>query len=159
MKKLIAGIVATAVIYGLFYLYASPTPPETDWRDEVWIGFVTATFTLAAIIMLMPRVPWTWRGVGLFLTSFATASLWGGVLYSRHDDDPSPRIPEEWVDLVRALYIVGGPLLLWGLLAWLGDQWREWRTTTESRDSLDRAGLGPAATVHPRRRMSDWSET
>jgi len=144
MKRVIAGCLATAVVYGLFWLHPAAVPPAQDWRDDAWISLVTVTFMLAALVMLIPRIPWTWRGVGLFLTSLATASLWGGVLRSRHDDNPLPIIPETWVDVFRSLYIVGGVLLLYGLLDWLWGWWTDRRGAAASLDGRDRSGIGPA---------------
>ncbi len=142
MRKLIAGLVAVLVVYILFYLHPQTPPPALDWRDDVWVSLITGTSILAALVMLLPRLPWTWRAVGLFLTSLATAALYAGVLWTRHDSNPTPGIPETWADVIRALYVVGGPLLLYGLLVWLGDRWRERRGTPYPPDARDRSGVG-----------------
>ncbi len=142
MKRLVIGIAATVAVYGLFYLHPQKASPAQDWRDDVWLWLIAGTFTLAALVMLLPSIPWTWRAVGLYLTSLGTAALYGGVLWTRRDD-PSGDLPETWGDVIRALYVVGGLLLLYGLLDWLGAWWREWRRPTRSPDDLDRSGVGP----------------
>ncbi len=143
MRRLIVGIVATIAVYGLFYLHPQKASPAQDWRDDVWLWLIAGTFTLAALVMLLPSIPWTWRGVGLFLTSLGAAALYGGVLWTRRDD-PSGDLPETWADLIRALYVVGGLLLLYGLLDWLGVWWRDRQRPTRSPDDLDRSGVGAA---------------
>lgn len=156
MRKLIPGCAAAAAVYGTFYLHPSPSPPVQDWRDDVWISLVTGTFAIAAVVMLLARIPWTWRGVGLFLTSIATAAFYGATLWTRRGDGAVGTIPETWVDLIRSLYVVGGPLLLYGLIDWLGGWWRDRRQPPSSPDAIDVTGTGPTATAHRRRWTSDW---
>jgi len=132
MSRVIVTVILVVAVYALFWLHPAAIAPATDWIDDAWILMVTATTTLASLVMLVSRTrnAWTWRALGLLLMSLAAASLWGGVLYSRHDADPTPRIPETWVDLVRTFYIVGSPMLLWGLLVWLREWWPSRRDAT-----------------------------
>lgn len=182
MRRFVAGTVATVAVYGAFYLHSSPVPPDQEWQDDAWITVVVGTFTVATLVMLLPRIPWTWRGVGVFLTTVSFAALYGLILRQRHGEPLSPGDAEAWADVVRAGGVVGGPLLLYGLLDWLGDWfadtrlgrwlarsrfgrwvanrrlgdwWRD-RRAARSPDGLDRTGTGSSATVHPRRRADDW---
>lgn len=156
MRKLALGIAATAAVYGAFWLHPQQPPPALDWRDDMWIGLVAGTFALAALVMLLSRAPWTWRAVGLFLTSLGAAALYGAILWTRRDGNPSPAIPETWGDMIRALYIVGGPLLLIGLLDFLATSWRERRLP--ERPHAPSPLTTPPATLFPRRRPSEWED-
>ena len=112
MRHVTVTVILLIAVYALFWLHPATVPPALDWIDDAWIGMVTATTAVASVVMLVSRTrnAWSWRALGLLLMSLAAASLWGGVLYSRHDADPTPRIPETWVDLVRTFYIVGSPM-------------------------------------------------
>lgn len=157
MRKFAFGTAATAAVYGAFFLHPQRPPPALDWRDDVWIGFVAGTFALAALVMLLPRAPWTWRAVGLFLTSLGTANLYGAILWTRRDGNPSPAIPEWWGDVIRALYVVGGPLLLIGLLDFLAEFWRERRPSERTHGPPP--VTTPPAMLFPRRRPSEWEDS
>lgn len=133
MRLLQASIATTAGVWGAFYLHPSPPPGQYDFWDKIIIAEIAGVFTFAVAVMLASRTEWTFRGIGLLLSSFGLAVLfllanvmaYVGVTrgyippetmlpHSRLD----PGIREAVQDLGRATLGVGGLLLLIGLIFW-----------------------------------------
>jgi hypothetical protein len=146
--KFVIGVLLSVVVYGAFHLHPQPIPPSLDWRDTVWTAFIAFTFALAALVMLLPRRPWSWRAVGLFLTSVGTALIYGGVFVFTHLRGEA--LPEWYADAIRSVNVVGGPMLAYGLCRWLKDNWRTFPAMDEML--FEREWFGPEAMTDNLRR-------
>lgn len=133
MKLLASGVGATAAVWGGFYLHPSPPPGQYDFWDKLIVWEIAVSFTFGAVVMLLSRKTWTFRGVGLLLASVGIAILFllAGVIaelgVTRGDVPPGtilptarmdPGIREGWQDLARAFLSVGGAGLFVGLFFW-----------------------------------------
>ncbi|MCC6596864.1 MAG: hypothetical protein IT477_10190 [Rhodanobacteraceae bacterium] len=118
MRKFWCGVIAVALVWGLFHRH--PTQPD-DPIDNLIVSGIALIFALASVVMIAGTSRWSARALGLLLTSMGTAVLYGAAMYSRNvSHKPSP----EWVvDLSRSLYVVGGPLLVYGLVVWMHNYW------------------------------------
>lgn len=96
------------------------------WPWDRWILlYISAVYLLAVLVMLLGTRIWSARGLGLLGTALGDAGLYLGVARARFGGPPLAR----WeLDLVRALFLVGGTLLLAGLVWWLAD-WLRGRPT------------------------------
>ena len=120
MRRLLAFWAAVGVAFLLFsqHEHAAGRPDAVDVFILVTLGI---TFTLAAIVMLWGTAHWSLRALGLLGTVTGDAMLYGAAgvkaLY--------PYTMPAWIsDLVRATFIVGAPLLCYGLVRWIVDRRR-----------------------------------
>lgn len=116
MKLFASGVAALAVAWGGLYLNASPGPGEYSRIDRFLVHEITLAFALAAIVMVMSRRYWTFRAVGLFLTSLGTALLYGLSSWLADGRSLSPGVREGWLDLARAGLGLGGAMVIIGLV-------------------------------------------
>jgi hypothetical protein len=110
-------------IYALLWWHES-SPTEDGWLLIV----IGAIYALAVLVMLIGTRYWTIRGLGLLGTLAGDAVAYttlGGAALGWFD------VPEWRLDLVRALFLGGGSLMVAGLLLWL------WRTRGGTRDEPD----------------------
>lgn len=128
MKLLTGSVAATIMTWGLLFTHPTAQPPHRDWVDKLVILGIASIFAAAAIVMAVSRRSWTFRGVGVFLTSIGTAVFYGELGYGdivgykivngRAQLPLSPGVSEAWLDVARACFLVGGPLLALGLIFW-----------------------------------------
>ncbi|HXH79507.1 hypothetical protein [Nocardioides sp.] len=116
------------VFYLLWQHHRSSTG---DWVDRLIAAELAITFGYSALVLIIGRRPneWSPRAAGLLFTSIATSVLFAGTLLLyirdlpgyRPDIQASPPLPmtaEAAVDVARAYFLVGGPLLGYGLTVW-----------------------------------------
>lgn len=117
MRRLIAGAVATGVVFGATTLYVdTAVSPATP----VVLLLAGITFGALALTMLSSTRGWSLRAVGLFLMLTGVTVLllrfWAGYQWGIDG-----RTVERTNDAVMAMWIVGIPLSLTGVcLYWLG---------------------------------------
>lgn len=118
MRKLWIGLSAVAIVWLLFQRHTS-TPD--DPIDNLIVLGIAVIFAVASLVMILGTSKWSARALGLLLTSMGTSAVYSAGTYSRHfSHNPAP----EWlIDLGRSLYIVGGPLLVYGLAMWVHANW------------------------------------
>lgn len=84
---------------------------------------IGALYFVGALVMLVATRRWTARGLGLLGTMLADSFLYLSSAFAS-------RFGWMWLlsegrlDLVRALFLVGGTLLAYGLVAWAVQRWR-----------------------------------
>lgn len=115
VKRLIAGTAATAIVYVPLALYldsaVGPTTPTV-----VLVAGITAT-ALAATMLISTRY-WSLRAVGLFLFLAGVATLLNGG-YINYRYPLGDRTGEVINDAILAMWIVGSPLALTGVILYL----------------------------------------
>ena len=108
-------LLAVAGVWGLFQLHSS-----TQEQDARLLLSVSIVYGVGILVMLIGTDEWTARNLGLFSTITADALLYGlGALAALRYIDP---VDEPEVDLIRALFAIGGTLLLIGLLRWMSER-------------------------------------
>ena len=125
------------VLIVFYLLWQHHTSSTGDWVDKLIAMELTITFGYSAVVMVISRRPteWSHRSAGLLFTSLATSVLFAGTLYLYlHDlpgyraetvaSPPTPIVTETAVDVARAYFLVGGPLLSYGLTVWMFGYWR-----------------------------------
>lgn len=122
MRKFWIAFAAVAVVWLLFQRHASGPSDSID--NLIVMGIVmgiAVIFAVASLVMILGTPQWSARALGLLLTSMGTSAVYSAGTYSRHfSHKPAP----EWlIDLGRSLYIVGGPLLVYGLAMWVHANW------------------------------------
>lgn len=118
MRRLATSGVVTAGVFYAVHRWGENVPN----MDRVILAGIGIVFGLAAAIMLAGTPRWSARALGILYTSLATFVLYGIGLtyYGWYRGVPLPN----WViDLGRSLFIVGGPMLAYGLLVWLHVNW------------------------------------
>lgn len=146
MRRLIAGIATTAVIYVPLTLYLDSDVGPTTPVVALLAGL---TFAALAGTMVSSTRGWALRAVGLFLMLAGAAVLMTG-LGVNLVHPLGETIEERMLDTVMALWIVGIPLSLFGVgLYWMGGD----RTTD------DRGGERPDARQDAREVAQNQRET
>lgn len=140
MTRFLFALLLVAVLWIALGFHDTP-PGETDIVDDALRVFICLVFVVAATVMLISRREWSARAMGLFLTSVASAAVYGGSFYADHmvldrtcltleggqvTCFPGG-IPEPWLDFIRALFVVGGTLLAYGLTVWIMEFVRTFR--------------------------------
>src|SRR5436190_3564868 len=132
MKRLAAGTGATALTWTALQFHASG---PTDRIDTVLLATIGVTFSGVALVMVTGTRHWSTRAVGAFLGVLGVAITFGTTAWVRefgpylivHRSDGRTYHagvpPEPMIDLARACLVVGGPLLLWGVIAWWRQRW------------------------------------
>lgn len=134
MKYFVGGVATTASLWGLLYLYESPPPGQYDLIDKLLVGEIMLTFAFGAFVMYKSRSTWTFRGVGVFLSSIGVAVLfalssWIAYKGVRVDDSGhatsrvDPGFRQAMTDLDRSLLFVGGFMLFTGLVDYSLRKW------------------------------------
>lgn len=118
MRRLAIGTAAVGVTWGVLHSFGEEIPNLDRW---ILTG-IGAVFGLASVIMLAGTPRWSARTLGVLFTSLATFVLYGIGLtyYGWYQGQP---IPNWLLDLGRALFVVGGPLLAYGLAVWVHANW------------------------------------
>lgn len=101
-------------IFGLFTIL------DTTRNEDAWLLlFIACTYALGVLVMLLGTTRWSLRGLGLLGTMSGDALLYG----------VSAMRVLGWVEvgawfgnLVRACFLVGGILMMFGLLRWFWEQ-------------------------------------
>ena len=107
------------------------------WRDSApfqdkWILLcIGSAYALSVLVMLIGTRYWTIRGLGLFGTLLGDAMFYLSLAFPRWGWAEPPS--NDYLNVVRALFIVGGTLLLIGLSMWI------WRTRFGLREEPDGA--------------------
>lgn len=119
-------LIAVGIVWSLL-IWRGSTPFQDKWI-LLMIGTV---YALAALVMLIGTRYWTIRGLGLLGTLTGDCLFYMAFAFPRWGWAEPPG--NDYLNIVRALFIVGGLLLLSGLCAWL------WRTRFGTRDEPDGA--------------------
>lgn len=115
MKRLL--LLASAVALVWVALAFHPTAGRDPLDTAILLG-IGVTFLIAGVVMLLYTRDWSLRGLGLLAVVFGDAVLYATSGVLRLLTIPAgPR--EGLVDVSRALFIVGAPLLLFGLIRWV----------------------------------------
>ena len=111
--NLVLGVVsAIAVWYGLSH---RDTIPGSDFDMGIGIAIAGSCLLAAVVQLIMTRV-WTIRAVGLLFILLGMAVYFGiTIAYTNRTGDR--RYFETSLDVVRALFLIGVPALVVGLLA------------------------------------------
>ena len=116
----------------------------SDGLDVEITAFIGAIMLLGSLVMLAFTRVWTERGIGLLYVLLGGAILeLGSVILLKR-----PALIVDWAeptrDSVRALWLVGGPLMLYGFIRYGWDMWKtrhgqrpDWTGTTERRGEPD----------------------
>lgn len=102
---------------------------STPFQDRWILLGVGSVYALAAIVMLIGTRYWTIRGLGLFGTVTGDAMFY--LALASPQFGWTGRATDDYFNIIRALFIVGGALLLIGLCLWLV------RTHAGTRDEPD----------------------
>lgn len=121
--RLLLFCAVAGALWGLLSVHEST--PEEDRLIVLVIGVI---YAVAVLVMLIGTRVWTVRGLGLLGTLSADAVLYttsAAAAYGWTDG------AVEWrLDLVRALFLVGGALMAYGLIRWVVDT--RWGTRDEA---------------------------
>lgn len=129
MRVFWMGMLTVALVWALLQRYTST---ESDRIDNLIVTAIAAIFALASLVMIAGTFRWSIRAFGLLCTSLATAIIYGTESYTRNVSHRPPQEPV--LDLARAMFIVGGPLLLFGLISWIGANWNPSKRVVNERD-------------------------
>jgi hypothetical protein len=104
---------------------------SSPFQDK-WITLgIGSIFALCSFVMILGTRQWTIRGLGLWGAVTGEAMFYLSIAFPQWGWAEPPS--NDYFNVVRALFIVGGTLLLCGLLMWL------WRTRFGTRDEPDGA--------------------
>lgn len=109
--KLILTIVAVLITWSLLSFV-----DDDHYIDNAVLAIILTTFLLASWVIIVDTdsESWSARTSGILLTSIAVLWFYGGVAYRLWLE---PSRPPKWqLDMLRALYVVGGPLFMFGLM-------------------------------------------
>lgn len=115
MTKLMGWIVAVVVVFVVFRVWE---PRNAEPLDAVIVGMIGTTFLIVGIVMIVMTRTWTARGLGLVSAILGTAVLYLGTL-AIYLVPETARYAEVISDATRALLLVGGPLVLYGIVRYL----------------------------------------
>jgi hypothetical protein len=118
-----------AGVTGAVWIYLHERQTTSTGLGWLLIG-IGLIYALAVLVMLVGTRYWTVRGLGLLGTLAGDAVAYttlGGSVLGWYET------PEWRIDLISALFLTGGALMLTGLLFWL------WRTRFGTRDEPDGA--------------------
>ena len=123
-------VVLFSLLFGLFTLQTGTSRVS----DPHILGFIATTFLILASIMIVGTKEWRWRSLGVLCVFLGDALLYGytatnSLVAAIHF---SERAGEIITDAVRALFIIGGVLLLTNSFVW-------WYTETELEERVLRA--------------------
>jgi hypothetical protein len=104
---------------------------STPFQDKWILLGIGSVYALSVLVMLIGTRYWTIRGLGLLGTLMGDTLFYMAFAFPRWGWAEPPG--NDYLNIVRALFIVGGTLLLIGLCAWL------WRTRFGTRDEPDGA--------------------
>jgi hypothetical protein len=90
---------------------------STPFQDKWILLGIGSIFGLAALVMLIGTRYWTIRGLGLFGTLTADCLFYLAFAFPRWGWAEPPG--NDYLSVVRALFITGGTLLLISLFMWL----------------------------------------
>ncbi len=147
MKRLLFWTIIVALVWIAYQFYDSQ---RGDPFDRINLVQVAVTFALAALVQIVWTRDWPMRTVGVLFTALGTAIVFGQSGWRWITDTG---YPEWFLDIGRALYTVGGPLLLLGLILWVRD------TRRDSRQRLLFNGMPDRRNGEPGRRAADYRET
>ena len=130
MRRLLLWHLPVLVIW--YLLRYHHTSSSGDWVDRLIAAELAVSFGFAAVVMLRSNDEWRPRAVGLLFTSVALSVLFAGVFWLYVHVLPSyvptvlahpplPTVDERIVDITRAYFLVGGPLLAFGLAHYTAD--------------------------------------
>lgn len=91
--------------------------------DEYVIILLAATLVLAVLVQLVMTQRWTARATGVLYTVLGTAVLEVATLINYYDRQ-SRAWNESAGDIVRAMWIAGPVLMLYGMVLYLVSWWR-----------------------------------
>ncbi len=121
LRPLLLWIVAVLAVWALLQFHSSTIDGRPKLRDPVDIGLLAllALGSTALVIVTMAGTrDWTVRGVGLLSIFLGDGLLWWSALIVRLHRTPTP---EPVVDLLRAVFLTGLPLVLIGIAGYVGD--------------------------------------
>jgi hypothetical protein len=102
-----------------FALYLHEYKPG-DRIDLLITTSIALSYGLSVLVMLIGTAAWSMRSMGLFFTAIGNSTLYGYIAYVR----VSGNTPNEgWLDIARAAYLVGAPMVLVGLGIWVVVVW------------------------------------
>ena len=129
MRHPIVILLALAAVLTVAVHSLAPASVE-HWLDPIMLTVIVLAYLAAALVMLWRTgwAMWTPLGAGLLATMTADALLYGYILLPRLDVDRV--LADWWLALVRALLVVGGPFVLFGLR-------REWKATDTRQDARE----------------------
>jgi hypothetical protein len=121
MKLLYGGLAALAAFWLVLYEFnESPGVGKYSRVDKLLVYEIAIVFTFAALVMLFSRTSWSFRAVGLFLTSVGTATLYWLSSFLASGKQVSAGTREAWLDLARAGLAIGGIMVFIGLIWYVG---------------------------------------
>lgn len=120
-RTLLLWALATAIVWLVLQAYSSTIdgiPKKNDLVDLFTIGFAALGATALVVVTLKGTHKWTARGVGLLAIFLGDSILWWSVEAGRIDQT---RTPEPITDLIRAIFLTGLPLVLFGVIGYLDE--------------------------------------
>lgn len=123
MKRFAAGNAAVVGAYVVIHRYSAPSGPKFATLDKVIIAGTAVVSLYAVFVMVAGTRKWSERALGLylFLCGMGVGLLgltWRALI--SHASYPDARVR----DLGRAAFVVGLPLLAYGLTVWSHEHWR-----------------------------------
>lgn len=129
-RALLVPACCVAAVWYLLWLH--PAQRDDPWYAGIALG-IGVIAALSVLYQLRRTTSWTIRAMGVL-----GYVLGGAVFYLLIASDHWERVQRGWhegiTDLAAAILIVGGPLLLWGLLATTVDDLRERDDPDTGRD-------------------------
>lgn len=155
MRLFASGVAALAVSWGVLYAIPSGGQGEYSALDRVLVHEIAFVFAFAAVVMVISRRSWTFRAVGLFLTSVGTAFLYGLTSTLTYGVTLTPGQREAWLDLARAGLGLGGLLVFVGLVIYLYGFFNHDDVLAATGDAHWKAGDADRRDGSPGRRVCD----
>jgi Ca2+/Na+ antiporter len=122
-RFLLLTIAAVLVLWWVFDQHTSPPFPTNDSWDVIWVPFVGFTWLVLVVFMLLTRRSWTTGGLALLLAAAGYAVLYVATAESYFDNDDT-RTREIWLDLFRAVAVVGAILIWPAVSIYVRNRWR-----------------------------------
>lgn len=144
--KLIDAFIAAGLLFTWLVVWHDSSP--TDKIDSAMILLLAVGFGIAALVQGIYTSNWPARTIGVLFTSIGACLLYSGGFWVRtlaHKpadlcdikkiqagtqnvltcNTNAPNVPEWYIDLFRTFLLIGVVLLIYGLLRWVGEDFRD----------------------------------
>lgn len=119
LHKYRTPLIVTIAVVAAWYALGLHDTQKHDPIDTAIISFIAIGFSIATVTQIVNTTVWTIRSTGLVLVLSGDSLLYGASSIARISENPTPEV---WTDLCRALFIIGMPMLIGGLVAYQLDR-------------------------------------
>lgn len=141
---LAASLAAVAGVWYAYYLHPSRVNDPLD----LYLGVaLSCGYAIAALVQIASTRRWTVRSTGLLFTLIGDSTLYSSITYRYFSDGVAA--PEGVVDLARAFFTVGMPLLMLGIISWaVAGMGRGMDPVTDEQEDYERFELDDQEEAH-----------